>query len=731
VRREPPASEVGGVPEADDHDDKTVPIRTAGPGAAPEPARTPGRLAGRLFGAVTVVPALLAVAWLLPSLPLLLAGRLAAPPLVFMFSPLAVGLCYAALRQQPASWPGFRPRRQPASPVPWWAVAATVAVAAGFAAWQIAERTQQVIVVRDPAAYLQTAYWIAHHGSLPIPDEAGAFGAVLPGLTFASAGFATAGPVLVPQLMTGLPLVLAAGIWLGGVPAALVVTPLIGACAVLSFGGLAGRLAGVRWAPAAAAALALSLPEQYTSRGTFAEPLVQVLLFGGLCLLTDALVIARQPGTATAPPGQDRVLAALAGLALGLTSLVRIDGLSDILPAAAFGGLMLVARRRQAVPFGLGLLAGVGYGLADGYLEARPYLDLQASSLRLLGAGAAVVAAATLAGLVVTRGRTGPSRLHGWLTAPRVVSWLPAAAAVWTVAIFAGFAIQPLARHPAGQYYRDSLYWVIWYIGLPAVLLGASGLAILARAGTRALLTWSDPEAEARTWALPLLVALWVIVTVLWRPAISADQPWASRRLVPFVLPALILAAIWASAWLRELAGQHHGQATFTAGAVASCCVASLLIPATLTNLDLGFVPNTSGPGRHLSARGMAFRRIGSGELTAVGRLCAAIGPDASVVILDAPTADQFAQVARGMCDTPAAVLDHPTAAAVAAVVSGIQRTGRRPVLLARDAAELSPYGGGPRQVLSLTTTQEARDLTTPPTSAWPVQYTVWMSNPT
>ena len=40
--------------------------------------------------------------------------------------------------------------------------------------------------------------------------------------------------------MTGLPLVLAAGIWLGGVPAALVVTPLIGACAVLSFGGLAG-----------------------------------------------------------------------------------------------------------------------------------------------------------------------------------------------------------------------------------------------------------------------------------------------------------------------------------------------------------------------------------------------------------------------------------------------------------------------------------------------------------
>ncbi len=391
---------------------------------------------------------------------------------------------------------------------------------------------------------------------------------------------------------------------------------------------------------------------------------------------------------------------------------------------------MLAARRRQAVPFGLGLLAGVGYGLADGYLMARPYLDLQASSLRRLGLITAVIAAATLAGLAVTRSRSASARLRGWLTAPRMVSWLSVAAAVWTVAIFVGFAVRPLARHPAGQYYRDSLYWVIWYIGLPAVLLGAFGLAALAHRGTRRLLTWSDPEAEARTWALPLLIALWVIVTVFWRPAISPDQPWASRRLVPFVLPGLILAAIWASAWLRELAGQH-GRAAFTGGAVASCCVASLLIPATLTSLDLGFTPNSSGPGRHLSARGMALRRIGSGELTAVDRLCAAIGPDASVVILDSVTADQFAPVARGMCDTPAAILDHPTAAAVDAVVSGIQRAGRRPVLLAQDSSELTPYGGGPRQVVNLATTQEAHELTAPPTLTWPVQYTVWMSNPT
>jgi len=733
VRRDPPASEVAGVPEADDNDGKTVPIRTAGPATGPEPDHASGRLAGGLFGAVTVVPALLAAAWLLPGLPLLLTGRLSAPPLVFMFSPLAVGLCYLALRQRPATWPGFRGHPKP---VPWWAVAATVAVAAGFAAWQIAERSEQIIVVRDPAAYLQVGYWIAHHGSLPIPQQAEAFGGAHPGLTFASASFTPTGAGLVPQFMTGLPLVLAAGIWLGGIPAALVVTPLIGACAVLSFGGLVGRLVGARWAPAAAGALALSLPEQYTSRGSFSEPLAQVLLFGGLCLLIDSLVIARQPAPAPDAtgrpgwPGQDRVLAGLAGLALGLIALVRIDGLSDILPAVAFLGLLLAARRRQAVPFGLGLVAGVGYGLADGYLKARPYLDLQASSLRPLGLVTAAVVLLTLAGLAVARRRAALARLRGWLTARRTADWLPVAAGAVIVAIFVGFALRPLVRKAAGQYYHDSLYWVIWYIGLPAVLLGAFGLAVLAKRCGRALLAWTDPDAEARTWALPLLTAIWVIVTVLWRPAIAPDQPWASRRLVPFVLPGLILAAIWAAAWLRELAGQRGG-AALTSGMVASCCAVSLLIPAMLTNLDLGSSPNASGSGRHLSARGMAFRRIGAGELTAVNGLCAAVGPDASVVILDSLTADRFAQVARGLCDTPTAVMDHPTPATVGAVVSGIQRAGRRPVLLAQDSAELTPYGGGPRAVVNLLTTQDAHNLTTPPTRPWPIRYTAWMSDPT
>jgi len=692
-----------------------------------------------VFGAVTVVPALLAAAWLLPAFPLLLADRLSARPMVFMFGPLAVGLCYFALRRLPPAWPGFRPADPERKPVPWWALAATVAVAVAFAAWQLAERTEQIIFLRDPATYLEVGYWIAHHGWLPIPDSLAAFGGPHPGLGFASVNYYPRGSGIVPQFMTGMPLVLAAAVWLGGLNFALLATPLIGGCAVLSFGGLAGRLAGPRWAPAAAAVLALSLPEQYTSRASFSEPLAQVLLFGGLCLLADSLIVNHQPGS-PACPNQDRVLAALAGLALGLTILVRIDGLSDILPAVPFLGVLLAARRRQAVPFGVALVAGVGYGLADGYLKSRPYLDLEAPSLRPLGYIVAATVVATLAGILARK------QLRKALTT-RVARWLPAVAAIGVAVIFVAFAVRPLVQTVAGeteptsiayvaelqklahlpingrrQYYEDSLYWVIWYLGVPAVLLGAFGLAFLAKKCTSALLTWKDPSGAARIWALPLMMALWVVVTVLWRPAVAPDQPWASRRLVPFVLPGLILAAIWAATWLKDQAARL-GRTRITAGIVATCCVASLVIPTALTTLDLGFTKKNG-----LTAHGMAFRKIGTGEITAVSKLCQAIGPSASVVILDSLTADRFAQVVRGICGTPAAILAGPTAARVTAVVQGIERTGRRPVLLAGNSSELPGGGTAPREVVNLLTTQEAHNLTAPPTRTWLIHYTVWLA---
>ena len=837
------------------------------------------RAPGVLFAAVTILPSLLLMAWLLPGLPLLLAGRFADIPMIVISVPLAIALIVMVFRELPSAWPHgirdlwsegraapseaaqpgaaqpataapgtehalsspgvqhgngavgpdapgadpgetgadpgqagvdpgepgvdpgkpepgmdlrtdpvedappapARPGPQPAgaaapssrrrlrpgrrrrdrqnTDVPWWALAGTIAVALGFAVWQFAENSQQIIVLRDPGTYLQFAYWIAGHGSTRIPQSLQAFGGAHQGLTFSSLGFYSSGTSVVPQFMAGLPMTLAIGVWAGGQLGAVAMAPIIGACAVLAFAGLAGRLVGARWAPAAALVLAVSLPEQYTGRTTFSETLAQVMLYGGLCMLADSFVLTGGRHVVTLPrpsswrdgPAPNVTLAFFGGLSIGLTLLIRIDGLSDLLPAIPFLGILLITKRPQAIPFGIGLFIGAAYGFADGYLLSRPYLNSIAASLRPL----AMIALAAVALTGVGMGLLSARRTRSWLRflfRSRPLRWLPEAVAALTVLAVAGFAARPyfqtvrgetnpatisyvaelqklahLAIDPRRQYSEDSLYWVIWYIGVPAVILGTIGIALLARRCLRALLTWRD-SGYARIWALPLMIIGWVTVTVLWRPGIIPDQPWASRRLVPVVLPGLILTAVWASAWIKER-GRQLGASRLAACVVAVCCVIALLVPAAVTTFGVGTTKSGSGSAR-LTANGLAFQRTGAGEDQAVRQLCASIGPNASVVIVDSLTADRFSQVIRGMCATPTARMDNPEPASVAAVVAGIERAGRRPILLAEQQSQLTPYGGGTQQVLNLLTTQDAHQLTQPPARTWLIHFVVWMSQP-
>jgi hypothetical protein len=111
-----------------------------------------------------------------------------------------------------------------------------------------------------------------------------------------------------------------------------------------------------------------------------------------------------------------------------------------------------------------------------------------------------------------------------------------------------------------------------------------------------------------------------------------------------------------------------------------------------------------------------------------VNDLCGTIGPEASVVILDQLTADRFAQVIRGMCGVPAAVLT--SVKTLRQVDEGIEAVGRRPVILAGNEDELPAGGSRPTEVVNLLTTQEAHNLTAPPTRTWLIHYTVWMSVP-
>ncbi len=320
----------------------------------------PDWLPGRVFAAVTVAPALLAVAWLVPGTGMLLAGRLLPLPMVIIFVPLAVALCYFAMRRLPARWPRFsaaepdaaraprRPRRAAKRrPLGGEAacrrcVLAMVVIAAGFGVWQAVLRSEQVFVTGDPGVYLQYGYWIAEHGTARIRSRR----RVRRG---AGAGLRDPGVLRVGRLDHAVvPARAAAGPGRRGVAgrarrgAADAGGPRrLRRAVVRRAGGAAvrGVVGGGRGAGAGGRAC-----RRCTRRATpLSEPLVQVLLFGGLCLFTDSFVVRRL------------ALAGLGGLALGLTVLASIGSLGR--PAARLPGPRGAVRRAAA---------------AGGAIRARP-----------------------------------------------------------------------------------------------------------------------------------------------------------------------------------------------------------------------------------------------------------------------------------------------------------------------------------------------------------------------
>ena len=699
---------------------------TSGSAAAEAPS-APEDDAARLLGRLSVLPALLVMAWLLAGLPLLLAGHFTPLLMLVVWVPLAVAAVVLGLRWTPGRWsatalPGGRP--EPAR-TPWWAVVGVVAVAGAFGVDQMIYHSQQIMVTRDPASYAQFGYWIAHHGSLPIPQARAAFGYARD-LSFQSSAFYQVGRTIVPEFMAGLPMVLAPGFWIGGMTGALSMAPVLGACAVLTFGGLAARLVGPRWAPLAALVLAVSLPEQFTSRSTYSEPLAQILFLGGLCFVIDSL---------DADGIGSRVVAALGGLALGLTLLVRIDGASDILPVIPYGGLLLLGRRPQAAPLLAGLAVGAAYGGVDGFVLSRPYVDSIRSSLVPLAVLTGLVIIATLLAVALFWNRGVPT-VHG--------KWLANAAAVLVFVVVGGFAIRPylqtvraatdlttrevmagfqhadhLPIDPTRTYAEISLQWVIWYIGLPAVVLGTLGAALLFR---RCL------QGRTPTWTLPLLTFAWATVTFLYRPAITPDQPWASRRLVPAVLPGFILLAVWACSWLIGRLRRMGTGRVLEAG-LAACCVALLVVPPVITTFGLKL--KSGGPvGIKLAADGLAFKKTYQGEIAAVNRMCASIPGGSTVIIVNVGVAHELGQVIRGMCGDPTASIEYSYPGRVEQVLSDVEQAGRRPVLLAAGRPALVRYGGPIRRIMALRTTWDAHTLTTPPLGTWPLKVYVWMSEP-
>lgn len=666
--------------------------------------------AGVWLARLTLAPALLLVSWLVVALPLLLAGVFTPVPAFLLFVPVAAVVLGFGLRS--ARGPARPPAEHWGS---WWTVAGLLAVAAAFCATQLLTCSEQIVVRRDPASYFNFATWLARHGSLPIHVSLNAFGGADPALSFGSPAFYQKGTVLWPLFMAGTPMVLAPVGRIAGPYAMLATMPVLGALALLSFGGLTARLVGPRWAPAGALLLGLAWPMMMISRSIYSETSALILTCGGLALVLDAVRANR------------RTPALLGGLALGLTILVRIDGLRDVLPVVAFAGLLVALRKRTGWPLLGGLLAGVGAGVLEGYTMSRPYLHyVRGSLVPLLYIAVAVVVVTVVASVLIRRrGLPDLSRFR-----------LPDLAVLATFAAMAFFAARPslqitrrvpdnpddkanaayiaalqkalhLHLDPNRLYSEMSLHWVAWYIGVPATLLGTIGAALV----VRKLLNRRRTD-----WALPYAVIVWTTVTTLWRPGITPDQPWGSRRLIVVVLPGLLLFAMWLLAWVVR-GVRRLGYGPRAAAGAAALGVLLIAVPTVLTTAGMLVTPTEQG------------------EVAQARSLCRRIGPHATVLMIERVTADRFSQLVRGMCGVPTGRIQvHPgsdTARAgdVRRIAARVAHAGRRPVLLGANARDVAPYGA-PVQAFHVFTRRDSSSLVSAPKGTWSLTINVWLAVP-
>ena len=650
--------------------------------------------AGRVLAIGSVLPALLGTGWLVAAVPLAITGQFR-PWLVFPLAALAAVvvavLGCAVLR-----------RTEVIRPTPWWPVVLTILIAIGFAVFTAITHSEQVVLRRDAGSYAQIGYLLAHHFGLDQPVPSAVFGPLPASATFASPAFYQVGGTLVPQFMTGWPTVLGGADWLGGWTGMLVMPALIGGCSILAIGGLAARLMGARWAPVAAFLVAFAWPVLRVSQVTLSEPLGGLLLAGGVCLVID-LVSTDAAGSAI------RRHAFAAGLVLAGGELVRLDFGVDFALLLPVLGWCWLRRRTGVVPFLIGALAGGGIAVWDGAFATRPYVSGNRESVLLMLALLAGVAVLTVAvALVLRRMRRGPGDLTWWRP-------VPAIAAVVVALIGAGLVLRPFVSVDHSNtdpgvikftatvqrnlglpvdgtrgYAEHSLQWVSWYLGWPLLALALVAAIVLVR---RVL------AARERAWFPVLAVYFGSAVLVLLRPAITADHPWADRRLVTEVIPAMVLLGTWSCA---QLTGRFRGRWRIGGGAV--------LAVAVLGPMAIATVP-------------MATDRTELGELTATAQVCATLRPGDAVVLVD----NEWMPTIREQCGIPVVLLQNPSVSAINTLEHNILAAGRKPVIAGSQMTDPRTVGYSVSPAVVLNTRTDQSELLRRPYATDPLELRFWL----
>jgi hypothetical protein len=547
-----------------------------------------------------------------------------------------------------------------------YTVAAAV-VTLGWFAYNIRYYAQDVYATRDPATYGISARWLMDHSSLQIHVHPEVFGTPK-GSMLDAAGFQVASQGTLHA--QGNHLVPAIGALIGssfGQTAMLQTNIVLGALGLFVFFGLSRRIVGAPLALLAMTALAVSMPFIYVTRDIYSEPLTLLFLMGGLALIHRAVTSRRAADFA------------LAGFVGGCSAMVRIDSyvalLAMVVAAIVVAAVAKTGQRRAAVSHAAALVAALLVPVVVGWLDLTQLSRLYYNELRhniapqLLALTLLVVVGPAVAWLAWRPALR--SRLGAEATRRR----LAVVAVALVITAFAFLASRPLWQETHGAirnpnlenmqrssgvaidgtrtYSEQTVNWQAMYLGWPTVLLAVAGYALLVVSVIR-----------RRKYALVGMATMGLVMSALylWNCQIVADQPWASRRYVPVVIPLLLVAAAAALRALWAWPRLHTwGRVLAIAGGVLM-----VAFPLVIT-------------------RPMAQVREEAGQLNQLQAICAAVGHDGAVVEVDRSTKDGYGQAIRSYCAVPTIALVDFTPEQLALARTAVIAHGRTMFLLSQD----------------------------------------------
>ncbi len=631
------------------------------------------------------------------------------------------------------SWAGVRavPRDEALGNLGW----VLIALAALGGLWAGYTHSEHVVLRRDAGSYAQFSQQLATGHSARVDVRLADLGGSAAGIdeatgpdadrpvTVGSPGFYAqrrgADLSAIPQFFLGTPVWLSLFWWLGGWSLSLLLPAGIFAIGLLGFARLAVNFLGMWPAILATTLLTACLPMLHTARSTYSEPFAFLLGVVSLTLLYQA---KGRPEEASSG-----AIAVLAGFCCGSSFLFRVDGLREIallFPVLAF---LAVTRPRVVARVLLGLVVSLGAAAIIALGLSRPYLAAIADSvLPLLALALAAAAGSFLLYLAARYGwprvRRPSARVGAWLAPLGAALGLSSGLALavrplWQVArprdddpiiplVASWQQLQGLPVDGRRNYAEQSLNWVSWWLGWPAVVFAVVTLAGLCwYLGRQLGLGRSVPA-----WSGPLFIAYGSTMLTLIRPAITPDHPWADRRLVPFVFPTMVLLSVVGLRHAVVQAARRWPQTPRVPQLFAVIGTALLLLPVIWATAPL------------------AGQRTERGGLAAIERSCSGFAPDESAIMIDNRAANEWTQVLRGMCSVPTVVVRDDRQ--LPRVVAAIRAVGRSPVLVAGDSAQsLSAWGVTPKLLVNQRSTDHQRRLAERPSGSVSLRYLLWRAS--